>query len=142
MPNLAEERQHTRDTATGRILEIGPPPDLEHVFLEEENRLATMPNSTGATWPTNYLGLELGMFVVFPRDVPAAFTYEDERGTTSRYAIVLQDELLCSFESDSYEGESIVVPSEDMGQTNADSAEDAIDRQLEHEVEKALSKEA
>ena len=142
VPDMMEERQHLRDTATGRILEIGPPPTPKHVFLKEEKRLAATPNGTGAEWPKTYLDLKVGLFVVFPRDVPVAFTHEDEGGITSRYAIVLQDELICSFDSDSYDGESIVTPKGDMGQDRTDSAEDSFDRKLEYDVEKALSKEA
>jgi len=138
IPDLMEENQHLRDTATGKIVAIGPPPTLKHVFLRDENRLAVAPNSNGAEWPLEYLGLELGQYVVFPRDVLVGFTHEGEENA-GRYAIVLQDELICSFESDDYDGESIVPPREEFG-APAEDADDVIDRDLEHEVERTLSK--
>jgi len=78
-----------KDTATGKVLQMGPRPSIRHV----RDRGLPTANTTyhSDPWPESYPVLADGDVIVFPRDVPKAFSYQE-----SRYALIKLDEILMS----------------------------------------------
>ncbi len=77
---------------TGRILEVGPPPEMRWRRPENRGERAGswVPNP-GIAWPEAFEPLPVGHYVTFPRDVPIVFFWKE-----TRYAIIHRHEcLLC-----------------------------------------------
>jgi len=81
-----------KDTAMGRILELGPPPELcTRKKVRGERSDPWVPNP-GVAWPDDYEPFVVGHYVIFPRDVPLAFFWKE-----ARYALVYRHECFLHF---------------------------------------------
>lgn len=91
-PDVADARGG-KDTASGTVLQMGPPPDLAHVDgpgkagYERPGR--TRKNRTGAGWDPLAFPVQVGDRVTFPRDLPLVFVHDE-----ARYGFVYMDECI------------------------------------------------
>ncbi len=74
-----------KDTFYGRILEVGPAPAIQH-----DRSMETRSTKNGQIWSDDVMAqFTVGDIMIFPRDVPLAFGWEE-----LRYALVLMHEGL------------------------------------------------
>lgn len=86
---------HNKDTAYGRVVKLGAPPEVRLSFSVKKMDRACDWIPWGKPWPEDYEPITVGDVVLFPRDVPIAVVHE-----TGRYAIVQRQELICVLEGD------------------------------------------
>jgi len=102
-----------KDTAYGRILQVGPTPRTKHESRRGRYTQLFVPNKSGARWCDEIMAhFRPGNVVFFPRDVPKVFQWKDRR-----YAIILMEECLLSIAEDEFNPTEIeILPSFYPGQ--------------------------
>ncbi len=94
-----------KDTFYGKVLQVGPPPALEHYKSGPGPGLDVRDNRTGATWPDKVMQqFNLGDIVLFPRDVPMVFVWEERR-----FGICLIHEAIVAFDGAEFNAEGFEV---------------------------------
>lgn len=94
-----------KDTFYGRVLKVGPPPDLAHYKSGPGPGWDVRKNTTGTPWPKEVMELfQEGSIIVFPRDVPMVFVWEEKR-----YALCLVHEAIISIDGDSFDPDEFRV---------------------------------
>jgi co-chaperonin GroES (HSP10) len=96
-----------KDTFYGEILQIGPAPQLEHYKSGQGPGLDVRPNKSGKPWNQETMSqFKIGDIVIFPRDVPVVFVWEEQR-----YALCLIHEGIVSIDKEDFRAEDFeVVP--------------------------------
>jgi hypothetical protein len=97
-----------KDTFYGQIIKMGPPPTLEHFKSGPGPGWDVRDNRTGRQWPQEFMDSLFGVgdIVVFPRDVPLVFVWEEQR-----YCLCLIHEGIIAISAADFEASGFeVVP--------------------------------
>jgi co-chaperonin GroES (HSP10) len=92
-----------KDTFYGKVLQMGSLPTTR---LSKRDERGMAQYKACDPWPQDYRVINQGDVVVFPRDVPLAFTWEQDR-----YALVLEHEAILAIPGDQFDAQGFqVVP--------------------------------
>lgn len=117
-----------KDTFYGKLLQIGPPPQIKHFKSGRGPGWDVKPNSSGKIWPPEMMDeFKVGDLAVFPRDVPLVVVWQEQR-----YAICLLHEAICIIPADSFNPDDFEVvpwqpPKADNGESSVDDWLDEVE---------------
>jgi len=88
-PPDAADGNGRKDTASGKVMKMGPMPAWKHTTDVHTRPGCTEDNVSGKTWATDLFPVTEGDHVTFPRDVPLVFVWNERR-----YGLVRMDEVI------------------------------------------------